>query len=87
AGSDVAAMAMTEIGGLSETSQGSGFSDSSMRMTPPPPPIQQTMTGQYQAAGHLDSGEPMVSINATVLIGVACLLLGLVVGFLMGKFI
>ncbi len=86
-GNDVAAMAMTEIGGLSETSQGSEFSDSRSQMTPPPPPIQQTMTGQYQAAGHLDSGEPMVSINLSVVIGVLCLLLGLVVGFLMGKFV
>ncbi len=85
---DVAAMAMTEIGGLSETSQGSGImSDSNSRVTPPPPPISQTMVGQYKSAARLDSGEPTVSINMTVLIGVACLLFGLIVGFLVGKFI
>lgn len=85
---DVAAMAMTEIGGLSETSQGSGImSDSNSRVTPPPPPISQTMVGQYKSAARLDSGEPTVSINMAVLIGVACLLFGLIVGFLVGKFI
>lgn len=82
---DVAAMAMTEIGGLSETSQGSGLmSDSYAKVTPPPPPISQTMVGQYKSAGHVDSGEPTVSINMAVLIGVACLLFGLIVGFLVG---
>jgi len=85
---DVAAMAMTEIGGLSETSQGSGLiSDSGTKLTPPPPPISQTVVGQYKSAGRVDSGEPTLSLNSAVLIGVACLLLGLVVGFLVGKFI
>ncbi len=82
---DVASMAMTEISGLSETSHGSSLSNDSL--TPPPPPITQTMVGQYKSAGHVDSGEPTVSINMAVAIGVGCLALGLIVGFLLGKLI
>lgn len=80
-------MAMTEISGISETSQGSSLSDGGLRMTPPPPPISQTIVGQYKAARRVDTGEPNVSVNLAVLIGVACLLGGLVVGFLMGQFV
>jgi serine/threonine protein kinase len=84
---DVAAMAMTEIGGISETSHGWGsMSDSPATATPPPPPITQSLVGQYRAAGRVDGGEPLVTINTAVVIGVACLLGGLVAGFLIGKF-
>ena len=77
-------MAMTEIGGLSETSQGSGLSTD---VTPPPPPFSQTLTSKYQNVRHIDSGEPTVSVTVAVLVGVACLTVGAIVGFLLGKFV
>ena len=85
---EIAEMAMTEIGGLSETSQGSSVSDSAIRsVTPPPPPIAQTLVGQYKSAARLDEDQPMVSVNLTVIIAAACLALGGIVGFLLGQFL
>ncbi len=77
---DVAGMAMTEISGLSETSHGN--SDTALRSSPPPPPF--NVVGQYKNAGHLDVGEPMLSVTMGVVIGLICLFLGGVVGFLLG---
>ncbi len=80
---DVAALAMTEISGLSETSHSTGMSDSGLR-TPPPPPLS-NLVGQYKNAAHLESGEPSLSITMGVFIGLACLFFGAIVGFLIGK--
>lgn len=80
----IAQMAMTEMSGISETSHGSGLSSD---VTPPPPPIAQTMVGKYKNAGRVDSGEPTVTINIAVMIGVTCLAIGAIVGFLLGKFV
>ena len=85
---EIAEMAMTEIGGISETSQGSSVSDSAIRhATPPPPPIAQTLVGQYKNAGRLNTDELSISINLAVIIAAACLVVGGLVGFMIGQFI
>ena len=87
---DVASMAMTEISGLSETSQSSSLSRPSLSReslppSPPVPPIAvNTVSGRYQQAGHIDDGEPKISLTIGVVIGIVCVFFGAIVGFLLG---
>ena len=88
---DVAGMAMTELSGNSETSHGSQASSVSdfenRNQTPPPPPFNQTLVAQYKKAGHLAADGPLFSLNSLIIIGVLCLVIGTVAGFLISQLI
>jgi serine/threonine protein kinase len=81
-GGDVGEMAMTEISGLSETSQGSSQSDFGGRTVPPPPPFGQSMVSQYRNAGRIASDEPTFTTMTLVITGIVCLVLGALGGYL-----
>lgn len=89
-GSEIAELAMTEIGGTSETygsgsSEFSGKTPSGSTSSPPPPPFSQSLVSRYRNAGHVASPDPVFSLNMLIIAGAACLVIGLIAGFLIGK--
>ena len=95
--SDIAEMAMSEISDTSpsgninqtisiadpgqETGSGSFISSTGNK---PPPPLSSTISGQYKAAGHLADETPTVTVKTMFTIAVACGIVGLLVGVLVG---
>lgn len=90
--SDIAELAMSEITDASASNlQGtSALNDAGMDTgsfsSPgkyPPTPFA-TVSGQYKSAGRLPQDGPSVSITNVFMIGVACLVIGILLGFFLG---
>lgn len=96
--SDIAEMAMSELSGDSPSSnlnqtisigdpaQDTGSFISSTQKPPPPmsSSSSSSITGQYKAAGHLPSETPVIAVKTAFMIGVACVIVGIFVGTLIG---
>jgi serine/threonine protein kinase len=91
---DIAEMAMSELSDNSNTSDLSptismhdpgqetgSFVSSASGQSPSPP---SSISGQYKAAGRLPAENPMVSIQTLFVTGIACLVVGLLIGVLIG---
>jgi serine/threonine protein kinase len=90
--SDIAEMAMSELSDSSainslqrtasmhDAGQDTGSLTGTTRKPPPP----MSISGQYQAAGHVADDTPHVSIQTLFLIAIACGMVGLLIGILIG---
>ena len=99
--SDIASMAMHELSSempLSHASATLSMNDAGQDTGPdtgsfissgskPPPPMSSSISGQYKAAGRLETETPVVSVQTAFWIGAGCICLGAFVGVLIGLLI
>jgi hypothetical protein len=87
---DAADLGLSENSGMSETSMASLTSgseaDGSKRRKAPPPPGSTSVVEQFRQAGHLQHDPVQISMAMVVLTSVACVAVGILIGFILGYF-
>jgi serine/threonine protein kinase len=78
---DPGELAMTELSGISETSQGSS-TEFTGRKKAPPPPTPTSLVNQYKSVPRLDPGYPTFSITTLAIVAAVCLVMGAGAGYL-----